>query len=645
MALVATTIATVALVMGWVVEVDGFRRVSETWPATVPETASAMMAAGTALLILDRSSSPISVSSALALVSLGFVALGTYLTWQAGVDVTEGMAPSTSFTLGAISCGILLRGNRAMTAQILAIVLSAMTALITGFALLGYLFDAEALTSLTSFKQMGLSTALGVFFLSLSLMFTNRDNVVLRGLLGTRIESRIIKAYAVTTSILVLACCKYMMTLVSAGWLSPSVRMTILVTLLLTTIIGGALAMGYFVERLEQKKLRLRAVEKVLADTDHAKQLANTRSENLQVLGQVVAGVAHDFNNAMTALRGNLELLEMDPANGADYATEALAAANRASEMAQQLVKSGKKNSDKPRPHSLVPIIEQVLSMFRRVLPANIGLEFEAPTERIRDVDIDPSSFERALLNLLINAQHAIEKGGESGKINVRVAARKISEKTLASGMWGATTAPGMYTQVEVWDNGCGMNAETLASAGKPYFTTKGENAGSGLGLASAIGMCEQVGGALTVKSKLGIGTQIAMVFPAASLKGWTSADDLNAQDEDRILLVCHDNTAAENLIYQLETAGNVVEWQRDPMVALDGPISGTAPHAVLIEPDGMQGISGRELAALFRNRWPNLDVTLVGESREDRQLARLQKVANTAAQSQLACGRGLGNH
>lgn len=644
LAVTAITLAGIVLVLGLLLDIERFSRVADMWPATVLETACAILTSGLALLFLSRGECYRTTASvALSLTSLGFVALGTYATWRTGVDASDGMAPSSSITLGAIAIGILFRCIQAFWAHVAAIGLSVVGSLITSFALLGYLFDAPALAALAGFKQMGLSTAAGGYLLSLSLMFANQDNVVLRGLLGSRVESRIIRAYAVISSLLVLAVCKYMMTLVASGWLSPSVRMTILVTLLLATILGGSLAMGYFVERLEVKKQRLRAVEKVLSDTDHAKQLADARSENLQVLGQVVAGVAHDFNNAMTALRGNLELIQADPANSADYANEALAAANRASEMARQLVKSGKRNGEKPSPQALALLVEQVLGMFRRVAPANIALEFEGPEVPVEPVEIDPTSFERALLNLLINAQHAIGSGREGGRIDVRVRQREFDETGHDRGRWGSKVQPGTYTVVEVRDNGCGMDAETLANAGKPYFTTKGEDAGSGLGLASAIGMCEQVGGALVVESEPGIGTKIVMALPSVGISQFDSNDTVSNRLEHHILLVCGDNAVATKLIHQIEAVGNVVEWHRDPKTALAAAQRGILPHAVLIEPEGLEGVSGREVAARFRQDWPRLNVTLIGESRTDRQLARLQQAANSVTRPQLAYGRSLG--
>ncbi|MBY6046696.1 ATP-binding protein [Vannielia litorea] len=471
---------------------------------------------------------------------------------------------------------------------------------------------------------MSVNTAVSSFLLATSVVVSARDLPVLKGLLGRRRESNLIRAYVAISCFCVFAICKAIVAAVRSQALSPHLGVTLLVTLLVLAIIGGAFAMGYFVDRLEMKRERLEALEQVSAEAEHKHEMADVRAQNMQVLGQIVAGVAHDFNNAMTALRGNLELIEMDPENAPEYARAALSAADRASGMAKELVQSSKKTEATATLQPLQPIVEEVVALFRRVTPASIDVEVDFGDATLPDALIDETSLERALMNLMINAQHAIGMGRTDGKITIKLGSMIGGDGETSSYRFNDGFGVGEHVVVEVWDNGCGMDEKTLKNAGKPYFTTKGEDEGSGLGLASAIGMCHQMGGGLAIESQLGIGTRIRMAFrtteiETSQLNAAIERTKIQAEKDPYVMLLIEDPSIATSMIHRLEDEGNRVEWHRSTEAtyrALDG---GAKPDALLIDMLNSDRASGVRVAAGLRTRHPDLKITIVGENRGRR--------------------------
>lgn len=619
-AIAALAIAVVGVIGTWATGRSDFARVIDDWPAMVPETAGAIVCASLIIFGLTFSSHRL-VTACLLCCGLVFVAAGSLKTYFTGLDDNDAMSVSTTVCLCLILIGAWLAAADARTPRYLAFASASVAAGISGFAVVSYGFDPDGLLAVRGFEKMSVNTAVSSFLLAGSVIVTARDLPILKGLLGRRRESKVIRAYVAISCLCVFAICKVIVTAVRSQALSPHLGVTLLVTLLVLAIVGGAFAMGYFVDRLELKRERLEALEQVSAEAEHKQEMADVRAQNMQVLGQIVAGVAHDFNNAMTALRGNLELIEMDPKSALEYVGAALSAADRASGMAKELVQSSKKTDSTATLQPLEPLVEEVVKLFRRVAPANIAIEVDRGESSLPHALIDPTSLERALMNLMINAQHAIGMGRTDGKITVKLNSMIRAEGEPLSYRFNDSSGTGEYVVVEVWDNGCGMDEETLKKAGKPYFTTKGEDEGSGLGLASAIGMCHQMGGGLAIESQLGIGTRIKMAFRTtilepAEINLVVEQTAARAEADPYVMLLIEEPSVARSMIRRLESEGNRVEWHRSTeatYAALDG---GAKPDALLIDTNTSDKSSGLKVAAGLRTRHPDLKVTLVGENR-----------------------------
>jgi len=269
---------------------------------------------------------------------------------------------------------------------------------------------------------------------------------------------------------------------------------------LVGVIFISAMVTGHFVWNLYnryQEEMRLVAAEATRA-----------REERLKTIGQLTAGVAHDFNNTLTAVLGHLELYAYtdDIKEQRASVLAARLAADRAVDLTQQLLAYARKAPLEQALHDIAPIIEEVASDYHsifgddpdRPLIVDIGSD-------LKDIDpfwVDGCRLQSAIGNLLRNATEAISTKGEI--------ILSVSFDTLrrpAALRHGTTLAPGKYIAFSVTDNGDGIAAEDMAHVTEPFWTTKSHANGSGLGLAMVQGFAEQSGGGLDMCSRSGKGT------------------------------------------------------------------------------------------------------------------------------------------
>jgi len=240
-------------------------------------------------------------------------------------------------------------------------------------------------------------------------------------------------------------------------------------------------------------------------------QLAH--AQRLDAVGQLTGGVAHDFNNMLTVISGNLQLLEPDLADrpqSQEILGSALRAVGRGAELTRKLLAFARRQRLNPQSidprkllHELCPILARTLGE-----PIKVSVDCES---RAPNVFVDPGELDTAILNLALNARDAMPRGG-----TLYLGER---EQIIADGESTADLAPGSYVVITVRDTGFGMPPEVLARAFEPFFTTKESGRGSGLGLSMVYGFVKQSGGHLIADSRLGYGTRIDLYLPAARLK------------------------------------------------------------------------------------------------------------------------------
>jgi PAS domain S-box-containing protein len=250
---------------------------------------------------------------------------------------------------------------------------------------------------------------------------------------------------------------------------------------------------------------RLRA-ERALKEREAALQHA----EKMEAVGRLAAGIAHDFNNLLTIIQNfsHLVAIELDESDPHFEDLQRIKdAASRASKLTRKLVAISAQQVLRPEVVDLNAAIAEIKKLVRRELGDGVRLVLDLDAG-FQCVEIDQSQLDRVLINLIVNGRDAMPGGG-----TLTLSTRY---KTLASNeVPGAK--PGDYVVLSVGDTGVGMDEATRARIFEPFYTTKRPGQGTGLGLSTVYGVVTQSGGAITVKSAPGEGTQFDLYFPAAS--------------------------------------------------------------------------------------------------------------------------------
>ena len=234
------------------------------------------------------------------------------------------------------------------------------------------------------------------------------------------------------------------------------------------------------------------------------------QAQKMESIGQLTAGLAHDFNNLLHVVAGNLELLRarLTDEGLRRYADNAALAAERGAKLTKQLLAFARKTMLDPKPTSLNDLVVEFGDMLESTAGGQVELQFNLK-RRVPPCLVDRVHLEMALLNVLINARDAMPKGGA---VTISTSAMRLEDGDARQ----HSLPPGEYAVLSVTDEGEGMPAHVLERATEPFFTTKPQGKGTGLGLAMVQGFVQQSLGRLEVESELGRGTTIRMIFPVA---------------------------------------------------------------------------------------------------------------------------------
>jgi PAS domain S-box-containing protein len=241
-----------------------------------------------------------------------------------------------------------------------------------------------------------------------------------------------------------------------------------------------------------------------------ASENALARTMRLDAIGQMTGGISHDFNNLLTVIIGNLELAEMRAKDDktAKYLKNAMDAAEMGSGLTSRLMIFARKGPLKPEVSELGPICHNTIELLKPTLGATYEITSECP-ENLSPVLIDPVQLESALVNLAVNARDAMPDGGN---LRFEVSEIEIDDDYMAQ---ETDVEPGHYVRLLVSDDGEGMSPEMQKRAFEPFYTTKADLNGTGLGLAMVYGFVRQSGGHITLYSEVGHGTNFGLYFPA----------------------------------------------------------------------------------------------------------------------------------
>jgi PAS domain S-box-containing protein len=325
------------------------------------------------------------------------------------------------------------------------------------------------------------------------------------------------------------------------------------------------------------------------------------QAQKMEALGQLTGGLAHDFNNILTVILGNLGAVMAtrgSDATLAEFVDPAVDAARRGAELIKALLSFSRTQPLEAQAADIALLIASVGRLVRRSLPDSLQLDVGA-TDAPLWAWIDTDQLQNALLNLILNARDATLDRGSQGRVGVHASARVLDPAQAAE----LQVQPGRYVYIEVSDDGSGMDAPTLARAFEPFFTTKRAGQGTGLGLAMVYGFIKQSGGAIGVRSAVGQGTTVSLCLPASDLTSEPAlpmgpGDDAARADRGLALLVEDDHQVRQVVRRWLVELGFAVIEAENGSEALQ--ILDRTPHIALLLTDVVMpgGVDGRVLAA-----------------------------------------------
>jgi len=361
------------------------------------------------------------------------------------------------------------------------------------------------------------------------------------------------------------------------------------------------------------------------------------QSQKMEAIGQLTGGVAHDFNNLLMAILSSLTLLERRVSGDASaqrLIDNARQGAERGAALTQRMLAFARRQELNPEPVDVPGLVRGMSDLLQRTLgPSHpIGLKFPLS---LPPVLADANQLEMALMNLAVNARDAMPDGGA-----ITVAASEVTVRDReVDGL-----DPGGYVKLAVVDTGSGMDAETLARATEPFFTTKGVGKGTGLGLSMIHGLAEQMKGGLALHSVVGRGTTAELWLPVtnecdkAVPEPTAPAAIVDQQRNLRILVVDDDSLVLMNTAALLEDMGHVAIEANSAAEAL-AVLRGGAAIDLLITDQAMPGMTGAQLIEQAHELVDDLPIILASGYGELPEMAfqSIVKLGKPFGQAQLA--------
>jgi PAS domain S-box-containing protein len=344
-------------------------------------------------------------------------------------------------------------------------------------------------------------------------------------------------------------------------------------------------------------------------------------SKKMEAIGRLAGGVAHDFNNILTAIGGYTDLLlaDLPPDDPRRHDVEEIyQAAQRAGGLTQQLLAFSRRQVLQPKVINLNALVPEIEKMLRRLIGEDI-LFATVLHPHVGNVRADPGQIEQVIVNLAVNARDAMPDGG---RLTIETRNVELDAEYAAD---HPTLKPGRYVLLAVTDSGVGMDEETKSRIFEPFFTTKARGKGTGLGLATVYGIVQQTGGHIWPYSEPGRGTTMRVYLPRVE----APADPVEhpgdggpeAVGGTETILVVEDEAPVRAVTRQLlERNGYTVLEAPDGPAALalvDGA-AGSRHIDLLLTDVIMPGMSGRELADKLKARRPNVRVLFMSGYTDD---------------------------
>ena len=335
------------------------------------------------------------------------------------------------------------------------------------------------------------------------------------------------------------------------------------------------------------------------------------QAQKMEAIGTLAGGIAHDFNNILTAIFGYTELARVRAAGDRillDHLDKVRQGAVRARDLVRQILAFSRKVEQSKKPLKLADVVAEVVSLLHSTIPAAIEIRHALHSDSL--VLADETQMHQVILNLCTNAYQAMEHGNGVLSIGLDDVTAETARPRPRGGL-----APGSYVRLTVSDTGCGMDEETLAKIFEPYFTSKEQGKGTGLGLAVVHGIIKDCQGEIVVESEPGRGSTFTVYLPvhgpAAGAAARTRARETACAGSGRIMVVDDEETIRELVSSFLGQAGYRVETFANGTEAWQRLSSDPDRWDLLISDMNMPGMGGLELVRLVRESGAELAVIL----------------------------------
>ena len=380
-------------------------------------------------------------------------------------------------------------------------------------------------------------------------------------------------------------------------------------------------------ENIEMLDLKVASRTKTLATTNAQLQQAMSESQQAQeqlaqvqhinAVGQLAGGLAHDFNNILTIILGNLLAAQQDNKNNKPLLSRllsAIKASRKGSDITNRLLAFSRRQYLVPCRVDITELIDETIELLKGSLPSKITIKTDFSSEKLQ-VYVDANQLENCLINLVLNAKDAMPNGGD---ISI-IINKKIVNDTL---LFDEEIKLGNYLDLMIVDNGHGFSEQAISKAFEPFFTTKDTHQGSGLGLSMVFGFIKQSQGYIRMANNKSGGAKVSLLLPLLDYQEETNSNVTNHADENitketdfsnkLILLVEDDHDVRAIVREQLISFGlNVIEAndsdEAEQLISTINDLYG------MVSDISMPGNKdGFELASLLKSRSPNCKIVLM---------------------------------
>ena len=462
------------------------------------------------------------------------------------------------------------------------------------------------ITSLTAYALVGFlsgpSTVLTLTLMLAGLLLGKRAMLALSAIAGVGLS---IIALAMVNAWIPQPNAQDISVMHAGSWLR-----TIALTFLAIGLLGSM--MIELVERMERSLAQAQAETRLReqAEKDKAQtEVTSLQAKQLETIGRLAAGVAHDFNNNLTAIIGCAELLKEECSNNrsaAELAEDILMSSRRAAELTGQLLAYSRKAPMELVTTDIHRVLKGAVNLLRRSIDPRVKIVTELQAEN-SEILADATLLENALLNLLVNASDAMPDGG---RLTIATVTYNVVEGS-ADRLRGLS--PGMHILIEVLDTGFGIDSEILPKIFDPFFTTKPVGKGTGLGLAAVFGTVQAHSGSIEVESEPDCGTAFRIILPCVKSEPVRFKRESTSlvKGSGEILLVDDDLAVSRAVIATLQSLGYGVTPAADGNIALELLEASPQRFGLVLLDLRMPNMSGEATFDALRNLAPRLPILI----------------------------------